>query len=343
MMDDDMGGVTVPGIEDVARAAGVSTATVSRALSGRTHVAEATRVRVLTAAKELGYVVSSAASSLASGRTRNVGVIVPYIDRWFFSTVLSGVTRVLAEHGYDVTLYAVPTDTEGRHAVFDTSIRRGRVDAIIVVSIQLDQHETDDLLSLGIPVVALGGPNEGLRALSVDDEAVARDATDHLIGLGHVDIGHIGARTEFDLDFHLPSQRRRGYEEALLSVGLAPRPEWQAQADFTIAGGDHAAHDLLSSADRPSAIFAASDEMAIGAILAARNLGLRVPEDVSIIGVDGHELGAYFGLTTVSQRPARQGERAAEAVLRDLGEDIPGTESGVVAHELIIRSSTAAR
>lgn len=207
-------------IDEVARLAGVSTATVSRALSGRGHVSESAKERVQAAAQSLGYVVSSRASSLASGRTRNVGVIVPFLDRWFFSTVLSGVSAALMREGYDITLYNITADKDVRRHVFDTFLRRQRVDAVIAVSIELDEDETQYLLDLGLPVIAIGGPNPKLDTLTVDDVAVAQLATEHLISLGHTDIAHIGANPEFDIDFHIPTNRRLGFEKALAKAGI---------------------------------------------------------------------------------------------------------------------------
>lgn len=328
-------------IDDVARLAGVSTATVSRALSGRGKVSDATRARVMGAAERLGYVVSSRASSLASGRTRTVGVIVPYLDRWFFSTVLSGVSSALMRAGFDITLYNITPDRETRRHVFDTFLRRQGVDAVIAVSIRLDDDETRRLLDLGMPVIAIGGPHPTLDTLTVDELGIARLATEHLIGLGHRDIAYIGATAEFDEEFHVPTNRRRGFEEALADAGIPVDPSLVVAADFTIAGGLRAAHLLLSGDGvRPTAVFAASDEMAIGAILAAREHGIRVPEDLSVIGIDGHELGEIFGLTTVDQFPLQQGERAAAAVLAELGEgDVPPADLPFVLTE---RGSTAA-
>ncbi|MGN7979332.1 LacI family DNA-binding transcriptional regulator [Microbacterium sp. 22195] len=328
-------------IDEVAKLAGVSTATVSRALSGRGHVSAGARDRVHVAAETLGYVVSSRASSLASGRTQNVGVIVPFLDRWFFSTVLSGATSALMRAGYDITLYNITADAAVRHEVFSTFLRRQRVDAVVAVSIELDDDETGQLLDLGLPVIAIGGPNPRLRTLTVDDTAVARLATDHLIGLGHRDIAHIGANPEFDIDFHIPTQRRLGFEQALTDAGITPNHAFLEPADFTVDGGFRAAKQLLGRpGPRPTAIFAASDEMAIGAILAARDLGFRVPQDLSIVGIDGHELGEFFQLTTVDQFPMAQGERAAQAILAQLegGADAPG---GELPYELIVRGTTA--
>lgn len=307
------------GIDDVARRAEVSTATVSRTLSGRGPVSPTTRERVLRAASDLGYVVSSAASSLASGRTRNIGVLVPMLDRWFFSRVLTGIAATLQRDDYDVALYALTAEADERSRVFATSLRRQRVDGVIVVSMALAHDEIAQLGDLGLPVIAMGGQLAGLRSLTVDEIEVARTATEHLLGLGHRDIAHIGLRPQFEGDFHIPSQRRRGFEAALADAGLAPRGDRFAAADFTMAGGHEAATRLLRDPDeRPTAIFAASDEMGIGAMLAARELGLRVPEDVSIVGVDGHDLGAFFGLTTVDQFPGRQGERVAAAMIAAL-------------------------
>ncbi|QLD11780.1 LacI family DNA-binding transcriptional regulator [Microbacterium oleivorans] len=329
------------GIDDVARRAEVSTATVSRTLSGRGPVSPATRERVLQAASELGYVVSSAASSLATGRTSNIGVLVPILDRWFFSRVLTGIAATLQRADYDVALYALTAEADERSRVFATSLRRQRVDGVIVVSMALARDEIAQLGDLGLPVIAMGGQLAGLRSLTVDEIEVARTATEHLLGLGHRDIAHIGLHPQFEGDFHIPTRRRLGFETALSEAGVAAHPDRFAAADFTMAGGHEAATRLLRDAEaRPTAIFAASDEMAIGAMLAARELGLRVPEDVSIVGVDGHDLGAFFGLTTVDQFPGRQGERVASAMIAALHGAASGPPAGL-DFALVERSSTA--
>jgi LacI family transcriptional regulator, repressor for deo operon, udp, cdd, tsx, nupC, and nupG len=335
-------------IEEVARSAGVSTATVSRALSGRGHVSAATRARVESASKALGYVVSSSASSLASGRTRNIGVLVPVVDRWFFSTVLSGTVSALMRRGYDTTLYNLTPDREQRSTVFETFLRRGRVDGIIAISIELSDDETARLRELGLPVIAIGGPDSRLRTLTVDDVSVGRLATEHLLDLGHRDIAHIGASPEFDVDFHVPTRRRQGFEQALTDAGIPAAAALFEPSDFTMEGGFRAATHLLTTGrtntQRPTAILAASDEMAIGALLAARELGLRVPEDLSIIGIDGHELGEFFQLTTVDQSPRGQGERAADAILDELaGTDAraSATADHDLPFQLVVRGTTA--
>ncbi|QIZ97600.1 LacI family DNA-binding transcriptional regulator [Leifsonia sp. PS1209] len=347
------------GIEDVARLAGVSTATVSRALSGNAHVSDATRARVAEAASTLGYVVSSYASSLASGRTKNVGAVVPHLNRWFFCSVIEGAERALLRRGYDLTLYNLSGSGDERRTVFENHLLRQRVDAVIAVSLELTDDEVGRLLRIGKPLVGVGGPLRGVPSLTIDDVAVAELATAHLIALGHRRIGHIGGSHEFDLDFHIPTNRRLGYERALASAGIPAEDALYRKADFTIAGGYGAAKQLLGAPhDRPTAIFAASDEMAIGSILAARDLGLTVPSDVSVIGIDDHDLSDFFGLSTVAQFPDRQGEQAVELLMRSLqpsAQPSSSTEAEAatmsvsaddaatipVPYELIVRSSTA--
>ncbi len=191
-------------------------------------------------------------------------------------------------------------------------------------------------------MIAIGGPTPGLTTLVVDEVAVARLAVGHLVGLGHRDIAHIGASPEFEGDFRVATQRRRGFEQVLTDAGIPLGRALFQPGDYTIEGGFRAARRLLERPDaRPTAIFAASDEMAIGALLAARELGFRVPEDLSIVGIDGHELGEFFRLTTVDQFPLRQGERAAEAILAALEERGEPLARADLPFELIVRGSTA--
>jgi DNA-binding LacI/PurR family transcriptional regulator len=332
------------GIDEVARRAGVSTATVSRALSGNGHVSPATRLKVKAAALDMGYVVSSNASSLASGRMKNIGVVVPFLNRWFFSSVVEGAQKALLHNGYDLTLYNLTGGGEERRSVFEHFLLRQRVDAVIAISLELTESEVARLHALGKPLVGVGGPITGVRTLTIDDVAVARLATEHLLALGHTRIAHIGGNKDFDLDFHLPTNRRFGFEAAMEAAGIATTPEHFQPADFTIRGGYQAAKQLLGSPhNRPSAIFAASDEMAIGSILAARDLGLIVPRDVSVIGIDDHELAEFFGLSTIAQFPQGQGATAVEILMDQLhpGQHDQPMVNTPMPFELIVRSSTA--
>lgn len=334
---------TMIGIGDVARAAGVSPATVSRALSGNGQVSPVTRAKVLSVAGELGYVVSSNASSLASGRTRNVGVVVPFLGRWYFSSVVEGVGAALREKGYDLTLYNLDGGALQRRSVFEHFLLRKRVDAVVAVALELTVDEVDRLLQLRKPIVLVGGLIEGVRSLVVDNEKVSALATEHLISLGHTRIAHVGGAVELDADFHFGSARRVGYERAMAAHGLSTGDELYAAADFTMRGGYHAAKQLLGRpGPRPTAISAASDEMAIGCLLAARDLGLSVPGDVSVVGVDDHELAEFFGLTTVAQHPEVQGRRAVDLLMSEL---LPGHEQEApqveLPFELVVRATSA--
>lgn len=332
------------GIKDVAQRAGVSTATVSRALSGNGRVSERARARVLQAAKELDFVVSSTASSLASGRHRNIGVVVPSVARWYYSQIVDSVAASLLTAGYDLTLYNLNEDARIRDRVLSEFLLRQRCDGVIPVSLELSRDELGQLLAVGKPVVGIGGPLPGAETYSVDDHEIAALATEHLITLGHRRIAHMGGSEAHENDFHIAGTRRQGYESAMASAGLGILDSWRIDADFTIQGGYARGKHLLGyPRDTPTAVFCASDEMAIGTILAARELGLRVPEDVSVIGIDGHELGGALGLTTVAQFPGHQGRRAVERLLQVLRD--PGAYRPVhhaARTELIIRSSTAA-
>jgi DNA-binding LacI/PurR family transcriptional regulator len=332
-------------IAEVARLAGVSTATVSRALSGRGHVSDAARERVAEAARELGYVVSQAASSLASGRTRNVGIVLPFLSRWYFTSVLEGAQQRLMRSGYDVTLYNLAGDGGERRTVFEHFLLRQRVDAVIAVSLELTEPEVTRLHALGKPLVGVGGPIPGVRTLAIDDVAVAKLATEHLIGLGHASIALIGGDVASDADFHLPTKRRQGWEAALAEAGLPISGQRVVNADFTVQGGYRAAKQLLGAPlrDRPTAVFAASDEMAFGAMLAARDLGLSVPLDVSIVGIDDHDMSDFFGLTTVAQFTREQGALAVDILMAQLepaGDDVAPSDTPL-PFELRVRSSTS--
>ena len=325
------------GINEVADLAGVSTATVSRALSGNGHVSAPTRERVIRAAEALGYVVSSSASGLATGRTKNVGVVVPILRNWFFCRIVEGVESALLDHGYDLTLYNLGGGSDDRRRVFEHFLLRKRVDAVIAVSLELRADEVSRLHAMNKP---------GVRTLSVDDVEVARLATEHLISLGHRNIAHIGGSSQFELDFHLPTNRRVGYEAALEAVGIPVDPDLFYGADFSIQGGYEAAKQLLGNPrKRPTAVFAGSDEMAFGTILAARDMGLSVPDDISVIGIDDHELSEFFGLSTVAQFPALQGRQAVEILMDQLhpSRATAGSLNTQLRYELIVRSSTARR
>jgi LacI family transcriptional regulator, repressor for deo operon, udp, cdd, tsx, nupC, and nupG len=281
----------------------------------------------------------------ASGRSRNVGVIVPAVDRWFFGKVVMGISAELIDVGYDLALYNTQGDHDHQEAVLADYLMRQRLDAVIPVALELSAQEVSRLLSLGRPVVGVGGPLPDVPSVSVDQTAVGELATAHLIGLGHRRIAHLTGGADPERDFHLTERRQSGFVAQMERAEAPVREEWIVRSDFTLGDAYRQAKGLLSGAERPTAVFAASDEMAAGTILAARDLGLRVPDALSVIGVDGHELGEPFGLTTVRQFPERQGARAAQRLLEQL--DSKGGTAETQLHELLptellVRSSTSA-
>jgi LacI family repressor for deo operon, udp, cdd, tsx, nupC, and nupG len=330
------------GIEDVARLAGVSTATVSRALRGLPNVSAPTRDRVRSAAAMLGYVPSPSASSLASGRTRTIGVLTPWVSRWYFANVIEGAERELRSHGFDALLYTFKVERRGRQPV-DVEVLRRRVDAIIVVGLPLGTYEAESLLALRVPVVFVGSGVEGQPTVRIDDYAVGQAACQHLLGLGHRRIGHITGMPDVVSAWSPPFARRRGWQDTLSRAGLPVPPEWLVSGYFDVQGGKDSAQTLLEQSPEITAIFAASDEMAMGACLAARGAGLRVPEDLSIIGVDGHDASEVLGLTTIEQSAVTQGRDAARMLLEMISGGEP-PEAGATIHPttLVVRTSTAA-
>ena len=332
------------GIVDVAREAGVSTATVSRALSGKDYVSIETRELVQEVANRLGYVPSASAYTLVTGRTKNIGVVVPYVDRWFFSTVLQAIDKVLVEAGYDVALYNLSSGPEHRKSIFTKSLPRKRVDAVMCVAVKMSEEEMAALTRVNKPLISLGVSIQGAKTIRINDTDAGALATNHLIAMGHTKIAMIGQSESTDNFYGAFDVRKVGYLNALKAAGIDPRDGWyRAVPRYAISEGYAAAKNLLGDPDNsPTAIFASSDELAVGALLAAKDLGLNVPTDLSIVGVDNHELAEFFGITTINQNVVGQGELMARTMLELL--DNPNHKIQDVVElpiELIVRSSTA--
>lgn len=328
-------------IEDVALAAGVSTATVSRALRGLPKVSEQTRARVLAAAARLEYVASPTASSLASGRTHVVGVVVPYVNRWYFSQLICGASGVLRASGYHVLLIDLGDHRPERSLLIDQQMLWKRVDALLVFQLQLHEAETELLQRLGLPVVTVGTRAHRWSGVRVDDEAVTAKATEHLVALGHRDIAYVGGEPVPELDVISHGRRQQGFVATMAAHGICVPQERILAQDWTVDGGMAAGERLLTAAERPTAVLAASDEMAVGVLLAARRLGVPVPVGLSVVGVDDYELASPFGLTTVRQDVVAQGERASSLLLQAIEHPgLPVTEE-LFETELIVRASTA--
>jgi len=292
---------------------------------------------VLAAAQELDYVASANASGLASGRTSTVGVVSPYICRWFFGQVISGAETVLRDAGLDVVLYSVGSSE--RRARFFSELPRRRVDAVMVLTLPLNEAEGAALAGLGIPVATVGCVAAGFPSVRIDDVAGAMTAVNHLLGLGHRRIAMIAGGESEPAHFTTPEDRRTGYLNALSRAGIEGMAGWDVDGGYTAQGGERAMAQILACAQLPTAVFAQSDEMAMGALRAIRKVGLRCPDDISVVGFDDHEMAALFDLTTVAQPAAEQGARAARQLIAALsGSSAPTSEQ--VPTQLILRAST---
>jgi DNA-binding LacI/PurR family transcriptional regulator len=324
-------------LADIAQLAGVGLGTASRALRNEPGVAEATRQRVLAVAEQYSYVVSPEAARLAGRSTARVGLLVPHLSRWFFGTMVEAIDGVLRDAQLDVLLYAVG-DLEDRRRFFKDLPARRKVDAVIVVAFPVEGDDLVRLHSLGVHVVAAGGQHATYPYVCVDDFAAGRLAMDHLITLGHRRIGMIES---VDVDQpRQPTGRSRAYRAALRVAGVPFDPALVARIPW---GGEHGAHAmerLMALEDRPTAIYAHSDELAFGALRTARRLGLSIPEDVSVVGVDDHPMASLADLTTVRQPVREQGAAAASMMLSLLQGSEPPDRALTFSTELVVRAST---
>ena len=326
-------------VKDVARAAGVSTATVSRALRGFPSVDPAIRAHVLAIAQGLDYVGSPAAAALSTGRTNSIAIITPYVARWSFARMLSGVDRVLRTTNMDLLLYRLG-DPSDPHPVPAHRRLRHRVDGFLVMSIAAGSPDLDEILRLNMPVTLVGSTRDGVASVSIDDRAGARAATNHLLDQGHTKIGLIYGRERTN-PLALEHQRYLGFADALRDADVAERPEREASGMFTLEGGAAAMRTLLELPEPPTAVFAMSDEMAFGAMRAMRIAGVRPGHDIALIGFAGHELADGLDLSTIAQPLEELGALAVQNILDDIAQPDRPRLTTVLPTELVVRGSTS--
>ena len=324
----------------MARVAGVSVATVSRALRGLDRVSPETRERVLRVAEDLHYVASPTATSLASGRTRVVAVVAPFLTRWFFATLVSAIEKSLRAQGHHVILFDLEDDSYDQRLPLTQNMLWKRVDGVITLNVPMSDEEVELVERLGLPLVAIGSPVPGRACVRIDDRVAMRTAVEHLASLGHTRIGYIGAVPQNVAHVQTPQDRLRAFLEAVRELGLTCDDAWILGSDWTAEAAARDSAQLLTRGDRPTAIVAASDEMAIGVRESARRLGVRVPEDLSVIGIDDYVLSGVLGLTTVRQDVAGLGHAAADLLLRALLEDDEQCDELVLPTRLVVREST---
>jgi LacI family repressor for deo operon, udp, cdd, tsx, nupC, and nupG len=328
-------------IKEVATLAGVSPSSVSRSLRGVGGVSASTTKRVREAAEHLGYSVSPAAYRLATGRTGTVAVVMPYLNRWFYAELLSGAEQTIREAGLDLLFYHVG-DTEMRQRYFSSGLLRKRVDGVLLATLALTDPEIAALRALDVPVCMVGATVEDFSNIRIDDVESASIAVQHLLNLGHERIAIISGDPNEPKHFTVPLPRRVGYRATLEAAGVPTYPELEAHGPFSVEGGDVATVQLLSRRTLPTAIFAECDEMAFGVLRALARVGLRVPEDVSVVGFDDHPMAPYFQLTTISQDVRDQGRRIAEHLVEAVAHAgaVPPVQLRAPTH-LVLRGTTA--
>lgn len=298
---------------DVAARAGVSVATVSRALRGSELVAAATVARVRAAADELGFSVSRSASGLATGRLGRIAVLVGgALHSWFNGSILDAIYGRLHQADHELSIFRILDQSE-RDDFFTTLPARRNADAIIVASFALTRAERARLDELSMPVVYLNQRARGAASVSIDDVAAARAGVRYLVNLGHRRIGF--ARAENRMGFGYSAiERIDGFRIEQAAAGVAPAD----QLVFTAAetrDGDGLLGQLLARDTLPTALLVDSDELAMSLLEAMGRVGLRAPEDLSVLGFDDHTMARSFGLSTIAQPVQALGEQAATMAL----------------------------
>ncbi len=329
------------GIVEIAKKAGVSPATVSRALRGMHHVNERTRKKIIEAAQLLDYPIRpDLLPPSATTRTNTIGVMAPFISRWYFSQAIAGAEQALREAGMDLLLFNF-AQVDARQRVFQQKKLVGKVDGLIVISLPPTDREFDQILGLGIPVSLLGISDKRCSTVSIDDVKGAESAAMHLIENGHSDIAIMMGQREHDFNFDVSENRRTGFLNVLAENGIEHNPKNEIVANFDSHTAELAMDEFLTRKKLPTAIFCQSDEMAFGVYRSLAKKGMRVPEDISIIGFDNHEFSAVLGLTTIAQPVQFLGQLAASQIMAKIEKPETPSAQMKVPTSLIERSSVA--
>jgi LacI family transcriptional regulator len=328
-------------IREIAELAGVSIATVSRVVNGREDVSPETRELVQRVVRERGYTANRNARGLSAGKTGLIGATVPMLHHAYFSYILAGAAEGLYEQ--DMRLVLSPTMHEHHREVsLLERLMHGTTDGAVIILPEESSDELELLLNHGYRFVVIDPLlplNERIPAVSAAHAAGADQAMKHLLSLGHTRIAAItGPR-----GWKATDDRCRGYYAALAAAGIMPDPELEVESNFEIGGGAAAAEQLLDLSERPTAIFCFNDNMAIGAMQTARARGVRIPEDLSIVGFDDLEEAEIVTppLTTVRQPLAEMGRIAVSLLMRLLDNQRLEALHVELGTRLVVRDSTA--
>ena len=318
-------------IRDVAKRAQLSIATVSRALNGFGNVSEQAREKIAAVVKELGYVPHAGARSLSLSRTNAIGVVLPALHGEFFSEIVRGMDQVASARGYFLLLSNMHPEAPGGSAGVLRALR-GRVDGLLLMAPHVQDQELVEALPSGLPTLLINtrGHPAGCPGIYLDNAAGAKAVAAHLLALGRRRIVYISGPAG-----NIDAQERAGAFQKAAGKALVTT----VLGDFYEESGERAVRDLLAKGVKFDAIFAANDNMAMGALMALREAGLKVPEDVAVTGFDDIPLAKHLGLTTVRVRIAELGERALERLIGILGNRDNGGDE-MHAPELVVRAST---
>lgn len=305
-------------IQDVAKTAGVSVSTVSRVLNSKVDVASETQDRILSIIDDLGYTTNLAARSMRSQKKNLVGLIMPDIAYPFAIEVMKGVNRAIAESEFDLLVYTTGDVRKSGRAFHEQKyvslLTNSISDGVIIVAPVAGEFNID------APIVSIDplASNPSYPAVHATNYQGAMDAMNYLIGLGHKRIGFISGRAELESS----NRRLMGYRDALEKAGLPIDENLIASGDYTTVTGISGARHLLGLEDSPSAIFASNDQMAMGVFQVAEEMGLRIPDDFSVIGFDNITESKYMGLTTIDQFISEMGYVATQMLIK-LINDVP--------------------
>lgn len=325
-------------IEEVAREAGVSTATVSRVLSNPGVVRISTRELVLAAVRKLDYQPDAAARALASGRTHTVGCVIPTLDHAIFARSTQAMQTTLAQAGYQLLVASHEYDPVTEFELVRALQQRG-VDSLVLVGTDHAPRLWKALSLWRKPTLLTWSCDPRLPSLGFDNEGAARMATEHLLGLGHRRIGVISGLTSHN---DRARSRIEGARQALALANLTLPPGLLSEQAFNMEGGRLGLRKLMSARQPPTAIFCGNDLLAVGAMLEAQRMNLKIPEQLSICGIDDLEISGAInpGLTTVSLPTQDLGRIAAQYMLSAISGEVIAAQS-LLSFELVIRGSTA--
>src|SRR6185503_5791303 len=322
-------------IQDVAKTAGVSVSTVSRVLNGRLDVASQTQDRIRSVIDDLGYTTNLAARSMRSFKKNMVGLIMPDIAYPFAIEVMKGVNRAIAESEFDLLVYTtgdVRKSGRASHEQKYVSLLTNSIsDGVIIVAPVAGEFNID------APIVSIDplASNPNYPAVHATNYQGAIDAMEYLLGLGHRRIGYISGRAELESS----NRRLMGYRASLEKAGVPIDEELIASGDYTTETGAQCARELLSLDHPPTAIFASNDQMAMGVFHVAEELGMRIPENLSVIGFDNITESKYMGLTTVDQFISEMGYVATQMLIKIIN-DVPlEDQTYQMQTRLVIRNS----